>query len=185
MDKIHNLQESKARFEQNSANISQDLSNRFAEEGIRQYGAADFELMVRGNAQKTNILLNEFLNNNLSLESGKIAEEYSTQKNNHEGYKLEDIHQRNLESLGKSHDDNHMKINQVAPESFEQVVIEKVENNKTEKSVLENLNKLDSQIEQKADQTIAVTKEAEERVSQENSQSTTGKIIDKLNPFKD
>lgn len=80
LDRVHNLQESKSRFEQDSSNISQDLSHKFAENYISKFGAAKFDEMLRNDPKATKSLLNQFINENIGNIGGNTQQEYQKQK---------------------------------------------------------------------------------------------------------
>ena len=115
IDKTHSLQQTKANFENNTSAISQDLSNKFAEENIHKLGASGFENKIRNNPEETNILLNEFLNRNLNIKSD-ISKDYQ-QPND-----LSPDHQQNVQAVTKNNLDNQAKVVEEAPINFQNEV---------------------------------------------------------------
>lgn len=102
MDKVSNLQQSKAKYEQNSSNVSQDLSNLFAQEGIKNYGAASFEEIIRSNPQQTNQLLNQFLDRHTMVQHSLQEKDYIEQDRDFAPEVLEATHNRQTQELAQS-----------------------------------------------------------------------------------
>lgn len=113
-DRVHSLQESKSRFEQDSNNISQDLSNQFAESAIARFGAVRFDKMLRNDPKAIQNLLNKFVNENIGNIGSNIGQEYKIKQNefnyyknnlrnnhNQETNKLEDHFEQKKDSLGQ------------------------------------------------------------------------------------
>jgi conjugal transfer mating pair stabilization protein TraG len=115
VDKTHSLQRTKADFENNTSAISQELSNKFAEENILLFGASGFENKIRNKPEETNILLNEFLNKNLNIKSD-VSKDYNQQ------HDLTSDYQQNVQAITKNNLDNKAKIVEEAPTNFQNEV---------------------------------------------------------------
>ena len=116
MDRVKNLQESKSRYEQNSDSISQDLTNKFAEESIANIGsAAGFEQMVRSNPLQTREMQMRFLDKYISGDQREVAREYSDQANQFNPESLKEEYSNKKHSLESSFDDK--SYNNPIPES--------------------------------------------------------------------
>lgn len=186
LDTVHNLQESKAKFEQNSSNISQDLSNIFAETGITKYGAVGFEKMIRENPQKTNELLNQFLDSNLPQKASNIESEYENQKKNLSSDYLDKIHQQNIKNTATDFETNKENMLNTIPQNFENKITSKLQNAEEDKdSVIENIASIHHQSDNKKDGLELQNSEIEDKVTLKNNKTASGAMIDKFNPFKD
>lgn len=131
IDKTHSLQQTKADFENNTSAISQDLSNKFAEENLHKFGASGFENKIRNNPEETNTLLNEFLNRNLNIKSD-ISKDYK-QPND-----LSLDYQQNVQAVTKNNLDNQDKVTEEAPSNFQNEVRNVVNVKALKKSHVEN-----------------------------------------------
>ena len=155
IDKVKSLQESKSSFEQNSSSISQDLSNRFAEEGIKSYGAVGFENLVRSDAAQANVMLNKFIDQNLGA-TGQASEKENFDHKalndkfiQQSGY-IESAFQEQKNGIAHSLPDNlenHMKNTVEQKQSSQKEIMEKQENmlirseDGLKQEVSENINK--------------------------------------------
>jgi conjugal transfer mating pair stabilization protein TraG len=147
MDRVQNLQESKSRFEQDSSNISQDLSHKFAESAIAKFGAAKFDDMLRNDPKAIQNLLNQFVNENIGNIGGNTQQEYQNQKSefNLEGSSLKNAHNQKASGLEgnfeqKNNDQRYSNLNNNANRKIKDDVI--TGHNTIEKSLSKKANTL-------------------------------------------
>lgn len=131
IDKTHSLQQTKSGFENNTSAISQELSNKFAEENIQRFGASGFENKIRNKPEETNILLNEFLNKNLNIKS-------DLSKNYNPSNDLSLDHQQNIQAITKNNLDNQAKVTEEAPSNFQNEVRNTIDIKALKQNYVEN-----------------------------------------------
>lgn len=134
LDQVHNLQKSKANFENNSSSISQDLSEQFARVYIEKFGAENFENIIRTDPARTNQLLNEFLNTKVNLHSSNISNEYSTHEASMQPNNIESDYQKNSKVIEENNIDNRSQVQMEAPDDFKN----KIQNNISVESLKQN-----------------------------------------------
>ncbi len=123
IDKVQSLQESKSRFEQDSANISQESSHKFAEINISRFGAAKFDEMLRNDPKAIQALLNQYVAENIGNIGSETQIAYQDQKNefnssennlqnkyNHEASKLEDNFEQKKKAQGQFNNSTNSNI---------------------------------------------------------------------------
>ncbi len=126
LDQVHNLQKSKADFENNTSAISQDLSNQFAQHYIKKFGAEKFENIIRTDPAKTNQLLNDFLNNRVNIKVSSISKEFARNEASMQTSNIEDNHQKNSKIVENNNVDNRAKVTSEAPANFKGKVQNKI-----------------------------------------------------------
>ena len=172
MDRVRNLQESKSRYEQNSSSISQDLTNKFAEDGIATAGsAASFEEMIRTNPVKTRQMQMQFLDRYMPVEGKEIADSYQAEKQDFSP-DLRDIHVGKSKSMEHSFEDKSQASAIPTTSNIKETVIEKQG----------NLSRMLEHEKSNANQKVAnIEKHLEER----RGKGLMGAIKDKIITNKD
>jgi conjugal transfer mating pair stabilization protein TraG len=183
LDRVHSLQESKARFEQNSSSISQDLSNKFAEGNIKHYGASGFEDIIRNDPQKTNQLLDDFLRTNTATSSSNreavqaIETEYEAQKSHFDTKQLDATHKSNLEQVEHISTKNEDAIYKATPDNFEQNIAKRLDHNNKDE-INKNIASHSDQLTDKNTEHQSKTDTLTNKVESKNKQLASVRLLD-------
>ena len=183
MDKVHNLQESKASYEQNSASISLNYSNRFAEDEIGKYGVAGFEQKLRNDPKTIQRDADQFVDRNINTGSNEVIQDYSEQKadfNNNQYGRLKKKHEQHLNSVNDTNESDKALVTDAAPKDFEKNITNNIANSHTKDSVNEHLKNSDQQIEQKRHEFNNQADSLEKKVFDKNEKTATRTMIDKI-----
>ncbi len=187
MDQVHNLQEAKANFETNSNNISQDLTNQFAQENIKRFGVGGFEEILRTDPVKANQLLNEFIDRQIGGGSAAIDSQFNTETRGFDG-KVKDIqdnNHQNIQIIEQTSQDNKVQIENKAPAGFQTDVQNKVNSSAKKKElVAEKLEKNTNRLENKSSELENKSANLETKVTKKNNKSAQGALASSWNPLK-
>ncbi len=187
MDKVHSLQEAKAKFETSSSNISQDLTNQFAQENIERFGVGGFEEILRTDPVRANRLLNEFIDHRIGGESAAIDNQFNTETKEFDG-KVKDIqgdYHQNIQAIEQTSQDNKVQIENKAPAGFQTDVQNKVNSSAKKKElVAEKLEKNTNKLENKSSELENKSANLETKVTKKNNKSAQGALASSWNPLK-
>lgn len=187
MDKVHSLQTSKGVFEQNSGNISQELSNMYAEERIKEMGSSAFENILRTDPDKNNQMLNQFLDKQVNTGFTRLTQEVSKQKDemDHSSGLIREQHSSNLEAVNNSQTLNKEQVISNMPENFSEDIKETIQESKLNNlSIEKRMSDKNYIIENESDHSSKQYENAKLKIEEQNSHSATGHLARSKNPFK-
>jgi conjugal transfer mating pair stabilization protein TraG len=184
-DKAHSLQQSKSAFEQDSSNITQKLTNMATEKGIKTYGAAGFERMIRENPHKTKELVNMFADEIIGKDISGTKAEFENQKSqlNTSGISdLKDSYEDNREKISKESSFNIDKVNKAAPENFKNEVIFNT-NSDFQKSIDKDLTEKNLNLTEFKDKIDKDSDKLEKKVTLKNQKNASRVLFDSWSSF--
>lgn len=187
MDKVHNLQEAKANFETNSNNISQDLTNQFAQENINRFGVGGFEKILRTDPVRANQLLNEFIDHQIGGGSAAIDNQFNTETKDFDGNVngIQDNYQQNTQTIEQVSKANKAQIEKNAPEDFRSNVESKLDtSSERKKLVSENLKQNTNKIEEKSSKLKDKETSLKTKVTNEAYKPASLALTSSWNPMK-
>ena len=187
MDRVHSLQESKATFQQNSSNISQDYTNQFADMYKNKYGTEELDNTLRNNPEKANQWLNEFLDSKMGGSSSGIPDQFNQARadfDNKLGV-IESLHEQNTNSIESAHISNNKATTESAPANFREEREEKITSGAKQKEIvglkLANNNNL---IHQRGSDLKKKEIKLESTVNDRTGKSASKTLLNHKNPFK-
>jgi conjugal transfer mating pair stabilization protein TraG len=174
LDEVKSLQESKGAFEQNSSSISQDLSNKFSEWGIKSYGSAQFEEITRNQPEKTNEILNHFTKNIIKNKTiPDIGNQYASLKQNFRDKAVDAVmfdNSSNKEAVEATHLEDQKAVRQKSVDLDEKVMSKMNEGKKHSRGVTKDIDDgkatLKTNLEELREQGNELHDKVEKRVAQ-------------------
>ena len=187
MDRVYSLQTSKGSFEQNSGNITQELTNMYVEEKIKEMSSGAFEKMLRTDPDKNNQMLNQFLDKQVATGFSGIKREFIDQKSaleNKFNHSIQDNHEKNLSSIEQNQDMNRSEVTNNIPNNLQEDVQNSVSSSQLKNSNIdnqlrekqENINNQDAVIQDRNNQ-------IQKQVKSKLDKSASGTLINSINPF--
>jgi len=183
LDKASSLQQSKAKFMQNNAGYSQDLTNQFSDENIAKYGAENFESMLRNNPQKVAELLDEFTNRKLN--SASFDQEFTKAKSEYSNDSILSNYQDNSSEIQNLSNQNIEKLENEIPENLKGEIHKSL--SRGEKSKAETLTGLSKNNQKIETQKSSIDNKADDLTKKVNKKVSKGAfrhMASELNPLK-
>ena len=178
LDKVRNLQESKANFENNSSSISQDLSDQFARVYIEKLGAENFENTIRTDPIRTNQLLNEFLNTKVNLNSSSIDNEYITHEASMQPNNIERDYNKNSKTIEETNIDNRAQVYAETPDNFKNKIQNKIATESLKQNEVEHeLNNTSTELTLSDGRIQSKEHRLKGEVEDKNDKTATGNLI--------
>ena len=186
MDRVHSLQDSKASFQQNSSNISQDYTNQFADIYKNKYGTEEFDNTLRNNPEKSNQWLNEFLDSKMGGTSSGIHSQFNQARVDFDNKlgAIESLHGQNTNFIENAQIANNGATTESAPANFRKEIEDKGASSEVRKKVVNQkfannnnlLNDKKTKLENKG-------KDLESKVADSTDNSALGSLLSQHNPF--
>ncbi|AIL66147.1 conjugal transfer mating pair stabilization protein TraG (plasmid) [Rickettsiales bacterium Ac37b] len=179
MDHVHSLQQSKSNFEQNSASISQDYNNKFAEDKIKEYGAGATEQMIRDNPDRTYQEASKWLDNRLALNSNILQKDFTDSNEIMLSSKqVKDRHYAQKEELKIYNQNNIREVENVSPKNFNNNIKKKTENTDLKQEVLSLQTATDHTFAHKEKTLSIINESLKQNVKEKNNDSASKTVYD-------
>lgn len=187
MDRVHSLQDSKAAFEQNSNNINQDYTNQFANQYTKEFGKAGLENILNTDPEKTNQLLNQFVDSKMGSKSSAVTNQFSQDRQGFESKSadIENYYKQNSQNIEQANIINKNDVKRVAPEGFKQGIEKKIEFSASQEEIIEQkLANNNDRINEGELKIKGKEAQLESKVKNRTEKSASGTLVNHLNPFK-
>ena len=187
IDKVHSLQEAKSNFEQSSSGINQDLTNRFIEEKIKEFGPEKFENMVRNNPERIGQLSSEFSAKYVNEKSIALSNEINNEKAESQT-RLEDIqtkYQQDQQQIEYQAINNDMKIEKTGSMDLRQETKSHVDaySDDVKQSVDQENIKSNDKISKKSKSLNNEMDNVDRKVTKKTNRNTMHNLASSLNPL--
>lgn len=198
IDTVDSLQSSKANFENDSSSIGQGLSHHFAQEHINSMGAAGLDYTLRNDPNKTNQLLNQYLDQQVNKtignardisKSAQINAEFNQKKSEfieqQQNLKNDD-YSKNADAIERANVDDQEQVLFSAPSGFKTNIKDKLETSGSDLKggVAKKLDETDNKLNTESQKLDKKSRPLKIRTIRNLDQSASGKFVNSWGPFK-